>query len=57
MTVRQVDFSADAVDWEHTRLLFGVSPNFVFRRGAGNCTRDAAGRVRSPEVFHVDCPL
>jgi hypothetical protein len=27
------------------RVVFGVSPNRVFRRDAGNCTR---GRVRSP---------
>ena len=32
-----------------TRVVFGVSPNRVFRRDAGKCTRDAAGRVRSPD--------
>ena len=30
-----------------SRVVFGVSPNRVFRRDAGNCTR---GRVRSPDL-------
>jgi uncharacterized membrane protein len=30
-----------------SRVLFGVPPNWVFRRDAGNCTR---GRVRPPDI-------
>jgi hypothetical protein len=32
------------------RVAFGVSPNRVFRRDAGNCTR---GRVRSPDLAAI----
>jgi hypothetical protein len=36
------------------RVVFGVSPNRVFRRDAGNCTR---GRVRSPDLPETVAPL
>jgi Aldo/keto reductase family len=42
---------------EHTRprvWCSGVSPNRVFRRDAGNCTR---GRVRSPDLPETVAPL